>query len=548
MRMDRTADWYWEQDCQYRFTKFEATHRASGEGVSNTRDPIALGACWQDLHPLNFQDGDLKAHLDWLAVHEPFFNLELHLLLENGNSQWVSLCGVPVFGGGGKFLGYRGVGKDISQQKHLQAVASEAALYDPLTGLGSQRLLMERLHSARINSVRSQAYAALIRIDIDRIQAADRVVAQTIVDGLLIQIGVRLCNSVRESDTVARIGARGFVVLAIAVGESTKMATQNVQRLADKMAHALSLEFRVAEHACVVENCMGITLFNGNDVAVAEVLARAESALAEAKLEGRNTIHLFDPMLETQALERKRTQRELSYAIEHEQLVLHYQPIVDLHRTTVGYEALLRWNHPAHGLLAPNKFIDIAERSGLIIPMGEWVLAQACHQLALFAANSATRELTIAVNLSARQLAHPSLVPSVHRILAASGAPANRLKLEITESMLLTEMEKTVAKLQQLSQIGIQFSLDDFGTGYSSLNYLKKLPLSVLKIDQSFVKELLIDPVDAAIVNTIMQLAKSLGLSVIAEGVELEGQRKVLADMGCREFQGYLFGKPATLP
>jgi EAL domain-containing protein (putative c-di-GMP-specific phosphodiesterase class I) len=214
----------------------------------------------------------------------------------------------------------------------------------------------------------------------------------------------------------------------------------------------------------------------------------------------------------------------------------------------VSYEALLRWNHPTQGLVGPNKFIDIAEQSGLIVPIGEWVIAQACKQLAIFARQSSSRNLTIAVNLSAHQLADASLVESVKRNLEATGAPANRLKLEITETMLLTEIDKTVDKLHQLSSLGIRFSLDDFGTGYSSLSYLKKLPLNVLKIDQSFVKELLIDPVDAAIVKTIMQLAGSLGLKVIAEGVELEGQRKVLAEMGCREFQGYLFGKPAPLP
>ena len=390
-------------------------------------------------------------------------------------------------------------------------------------------------------------YAALIRIDIGNFSGIPAAPGLELVDALLIQIGVRLTHCVRESDTVARIGEHAFVVLAIAVGHSLKIAAQNVQRIANKISEVLAMVFMVAARSLTIRHCMGITLFNGSDVATDEVMLRAETALQEASREGRNSIRLFDPVLDAQAVERKKTQRELSHALDQDQFLLYYQPIVDLNRNTVGYEALLRWRHPVDGILAPDKFIDIAEQTGLIVPMGEWALAQACQQLVVFAAQPATRHLTIAVNLSARQLAHPALVASVQNILRTTGAHASQLKLEITESMLLTEMEKTVVKLQCLSDMGIRFSLDDFGTGYSSLSYLKKLPLSILKIDQSFVKELLVDPVDAAIVNTILQLARSLGLSVIAEGVELEGQRKTLAEMGCREFQGYLFGKPALL-
>jgi EAL domain-containing protein (putative c-di-GMP-specific phosphodiesterase class I) len=213
----------------------------------------------------------------------------------------------------------------------------------------------------------------------------------------------------------------------------------------------------------------------------------------------------------------------------------------------LGYEALIRWQHPQQGLVAPAQFVQIAERCGLIVPMGEWVLRTACRQLAQYAGRADQADKSIAVNLSARQLAHPGFVASVKQILQSTGAPAERLKLEITESMLLSDIDKTIEKLHELSALGIRLSLDDFGTGYSSLSYLKKLPLSQLKIDQSFIRELLTDPVDAAIVRTILQLAKSLGMSVIAEGVELEGQHKVLATMGCKLFQGYLFGKPAPM-
>jgi EAL domain-containing protein (putative c-di-GMP-specific phosphodiesterase class I) len=237
-------------------------------------------------------------------------------------------------------------------------------------------------------------------------------------------------------------------------------------------------------------------------------------------------------------------EQALARALTNGELRVFYQPIVDLQRQVIGYEALLRWQHPQLGLVGPDAFINLAEQTGLIVPMGEWVIAMACQQLVAFARDPARAACTIAVNLSARQLAQPDLVDSIKALLASSGAAACRLKLEITESMLLTDMGKTTEKLHALTALGIRLSLDDFGTGYSSLSYLKKLPLSQLKIDQSFVRELLSDPVDAAIVKTILQLARSLGMTVIAEGVELEGQCKVLADMGCREFQGFLFGKP----
>jgi EAL domain-containing protein (putative c-di-GMP-specific phosphodiesterase class I) len=238
---------------------------------------------------------------------------------------------------------------------------------------------------------------------------------------------------------------------------------------------------------------------------------------------------------------------ELHIALRTGQFQLFYQPIVGTTKNVIGYEALVRWQHPTLGLLAPGVFIDIAEQSGLIVPLGEWILSTACAQLLAFQSDPAKQFLTIAVNLSARQLAQPDIVDVVTRIVHDSGAPAKLLKLEITESMLLNDIDTTAIKIRAISELGIRFALDDFGTGYSSLGYLKKLSLSQLKIDHSFVKGLLVEPVDAAIVRTIIQLARSLGMSVIGEGVELEGQRKVLADMGCKEFQGYLFGAPAPM-
>jgi EAL domain-containing protein (putative c-di-GMP-specific phosphodiesterase class I) len=310
---------------------------------------------------------------------------------------------------------------------------------------------------------------------------------------------------------------------------------------------SLDIALTVSVHAPQFSCSMGICLFQGTDTQVEDIMMRAEMALRLAKQDGRKRVRYFDPQVEAQVNHRAQMEKDLHFALSTDQFRLYYQPIVDLGKNVIGYEALVRWQHHVLGLLAPGVFIEVAEQSGLIVPIGEWILATACDQLLAFQSDPTKRHFTIAVNLSARQLAQTDIVDVIARIVSTSGAPANRLKLEITESMLLSNIEITAAKIKALSALGIRFALDDFGTGYSSLGYLKKLSLSQLKIDQSFVKGLLTEPVDAAIVRTIIQLAKSLGMSVISEGVELEGQRKVLSDMGCREFQGYLFGKPAPL-
>jgi predicted signal transduction protein with EAL and GGDEF domain len=360
-------------------------------------------------------------------------------------------------------------------------------------------------------------------------------------------MGRRLSNSLREYDTVARLGADVFVVLATALGQGSEPASRNVETVTRKISAALALPFHTPKREVPFTCSLGICQFMGSEASAEDIFKRAEMALRQAKQEGRHITRYFDPVIEAQANHRSQIERALGLAITTDQLRLFYQPIVDLQRQVIGYEALVRWSHPELGMVGPDLFIAVAEQTGLIVPMGEWVIAQACRQLALFTTDPERAQHTIAVNLSARQLAQPDLVDNVTRMLRSSGAPANRLKLEITESMLLTDIGKTIEKLHELTRLGIRFSLDDFGTGYSCLSYLKKLPLSQLKVDQSFVRELLTDPVDAAIVRTILQLARSLGMSVIAEGVELEGQRIVLAEMGCREFQGYLFGKPNPL-
>ena len=494
----------------------------------------------------------------WQAVSElraqsqAFFNLEVQLPdsvrgAAEGVSCWISLSGVPVFDEAGHCTGYRGVGRDISLEKNAQATIVSLAWSDQLTGLSNRRLLLDRLHSALLGSARSQEYGALIYVDVDKFRSHNAILGHVLADDLLIEIGARLAMCTRATDTVARFSGDIFVLLAVALGKDADQAMQSAKTITRKIAMTLSRPFAQAEPDVPVTCSMGVCIFQGDTVPVDTLLDRAELALGQAKHHGGNETRYFDPDVQAQITRITQVEKELSIALQSNQLRLFYQPIVDLERKVLGFEALIRWQHPEHGLVLPAQFVQIAERCGLIVPVGEWVLHAACQQLARFAARADLDDKSIAVNLSARQLAHPDFVGNVRDILQRTGAPAERLKLEITESMLLSDIDKTIEKLHELSNLGIHLSLDDFGTGYSSLSYLKKLPLSQLKIDQSFIRELLTDPVDAAIVRTILQLAKSLGMTVIAEGVEIEGQQKVLATMGCKLFQGYLFGKPAPL-
>ena len=512
-----------------------------------------VGKTWSHFEAANANSDDWLLHLELLNEREPFFNVELKMVQADQGYLWVSMSGVPVFDTNGNFVGYRGVCRDITEIKSSDETIARLTLNDQLTGQGNRRLLLERLAFARISATRSQEMGALIYVDIDHFKLFNEVVGHDTADILLKEVGARLGECVRDCDTVARLGGDVFVILVTNLGSDPDDAYQNLQRVVSKVASSLESPFTssldialtVSAHAPQFSCSMGVCLFQGTDTQIEDIMKRAELALRHAKQDGRKRVRYFDPQVEALVIHRTRMEADLHFALTTDQFRLFYQPIVDMAKNTIGYEALVRWQHHSLGLVGPGVFIDIAEQSGLIVPIGEWILSTACTQLVAFQSDPTKRHLTIAVNLSARQLAQADIVEVITRTLSASGAPADRLKLEITESMLLKDIEVTAEKIRALSELGIRFALDDFGTGYSSLGYLKKLSLSQLKIDQSFVKGLLTDPVDAAIVRTIVQLAKSLSMSVISEGVELEGQRRVLADMGCREFQGYLFGKPA---
>ena len=357
----------------------------------------------------------------------------------------------------------------------------------------------------------------------------------------------RLNTCVRSVDTVARLGGDEFVVMLEELSARPQELAKQARGVAEKILAMLDLPYPLQGYQYSSTPSIGVAPFTGNETSVGELLKQADLAMYQAKTAGRNTMRFFDPEMQAVVTARAGMENDLRAALAQEQLVLHYQP--QMHHTgrCVGVEALVRWAHPERGLIAPGDFISLAEETGLILPLGRWVLHTACKLLAAWQADPTLSKLTMAVNVSSRQFRHASFVDDVVRVLAVTGAPACRLKLELTESVLVDDMEVTIATMTALRSHGVCFALDDFGTGYSSLSYLKRMPLDQLKIDQSFVRDLRTDANDAVIVDTIVGLSRSMGLQVIAEGVEAHDQRDLLIEAGCMHFQGYLCGRPLAV-
>ncbi len=440
------------------------------------------------------------------------------------------------------------IARDVSERRAAQQQIERLAFFDPLTELCNRRLLTDRLTQALPMSERSQRYGALMFIDLDNFKDLNDTHGHAMGDGLLQQVARRLTSLIREGDTVARLGGDEFVLLLMGIGADADGAALQAGVLGRKVLKTLAEPFLLGavSHQCT--GSLGITLFRGHGKSVDEILKRADVAMYQAKSAGRNCMRFFDPGVQAVVEARSQLEQDLRRSVDRQELTLFYQPIVDTDRKVMGYEALVRWRHPLRGLVPPGEFIALAESTGLIQPIGRWVLQQACRQLARWAQSPDTDHLTLAVNLSARQLLLPSFVIQVLEVLQREHAPGERLKLEITESLLQDDVEQTILKMQALTRHGIRFSLDDFGTGYSSLSYLKRLPLSQLKIDRSFVRDLLTDSNDEAIARMILQLAQTLDMDVVAEGVEEESQLAALRELGCQQFQGYLFGRPGPLP
>jgi diguanylate cyclase (GGDEF)-like protein/PAS domain S-box-containing protein len=436
---------------------------------------------------------------------------------------------------------------DITSNKAAEDAIQHLAFYDQLTGLANRRLLIDRLRQALAASVRSGKEGALLFLDLDNFKALNDTLGHDFGDLLLQQVAQRLRSCVREGDTVARFGGDEFVVMLEDLSGPAVEAAEQAEHVCNKIFLALNRPYDLGGREYHNSTSIGVTLFRRRQDAAEELLKQADIAMYQAKKAGRNTVRFFDPQMQGAVTSRAVLEGELRKAVEKRQLRLHYQVQVDDAGRPLGAEALIRWPHPERGLVPPAEFVPLAEESGLIQPVGRWVLDTACAQLEDWSRDPATRHLDLCVNISAKQFRQEDFVSQVEAAVREYEIDPRRLNLELTESMLLENIQETIATMNALKNVGVRFSLDDFGTGYSSLQYLKRLPLDQLKIDQSFVRDLATDDSDKVIVRTIIAMAQSLNFDVIAEGVETREQRDLLLSRGCRRYQGFLFGKPVPI-
>ena len=464
---------------------------------------------------------------------------------KNGEVYPQRLSIAAVKGHNGEISHYVASITDITVSKAASDEVKYLAFYDPLTRLPNRRLLLDRLRQVLVAGGGSGRYGVLMFIDLDNFKTLNDALGHNMGDMLLQQVARRLEGCLRQADTVARLGGDEFVVMVDGLSPHAADAARQTETLTAKILDALNAPYVLGAHRCRSTSSIGATLFHdGSSVQPEELLKQADIAMYQAKKAGRNGMRFFDQSMQDTITARARLEERLGLALEQEQFELYYQVQVDQNGRACGAEALLRWRQDDGSYMSPAEFIPLAEETGLILPLGNWVLKQACIQLRAWQQDPLTRELVLSINVSARQFHQADFGAQVRNTLAEHGIAPASLKLELTESLLLDNIEQTIISMQALTQLGVRFSLDDFGTGYSSLQYLKRLPLDQLKIDQSFVRELVHGKSDQAIVLTIISMARSLGLDVIAEGVETEAQRALLEQLGCLHYQGYLFGRP----
>lgn len=460
---------------------------------------------------------------------------------------WAYITCTPSRDGSGKIVGGIAIVQDVTERKLAENQIMNLAFYDPLTNLPNRRLLLDRLHHALASSARSGKEGALLFIDLDNFKALNDTLGHDMGDLLLQQVAQRLTACVRQDDTVARLGGDEFVVMLEDLGEQDLEAAAQTEAVGEKILAALGRPYQLMMHEYRCTPSIGAALFNGHHLEIEELLKQTDIAMYQAKKAGRNTVRFFDQQMQDAVTARVVLESELRKALEKQQFQLHFQIQVDKANRPLGAEALLRWIHPERGLLLPDQFIRVVEETDLILPIGQWVIESACAQLKAWQQDALTRHLTLAVNVSAAQLHQTGFVAQVQAAVQRHAINPALLKLELTESMLLKNIEDTIKAMNELKEIGVRFALDDFGTGYSSLQYLNRLPLEQIKIDKSFVRDIASDSSDREIVGTIIAMAQNLYLDVIAEGVSTEEQRQFLLGNGCFQFQGYLFGKPVPI-
>jgi diguanylate cyclase (GGDEF)-like protein/PAS domain S-box-containing protein len=457
---------------------------------------------------------------------------------------WLLVHAFPEFDAGGALKQIVVNFDDISPRKQAEEKIHHLAFFDALTSLPNRRLLMNRLEAAMVVSQRSGKYGAVLFIDLDKFKTINDVLGHGVGDQMLLQVAVRMRACVRDSDTVSRLGGDEFVVLLPELDGDADAASHKTALVAEKIRLALTAPYHLKDNAHHSSPSIGVSLFQGQHDSADVLLRQADMAMYKAKDAGRNTLRFFSAAMQLAVETHAALEGDLRHAVARGELRLHYQVQVDTEARALGAEALVRWIHPTRGTVSPLQFIPIAEESSLIVEIGNWVLATACAQLAQWHRAPARRHLTLAVNVSARQFHQVDFVPALAALLARHDFAPQRLKLELTESVVLNDVAEIVTRMLTLRELGVSLSMDDFGTGYSSLAYLKQLPLDQIKIDQSFVRDISTDPTDAVMVKTIIDLARNFHLHVIAEGVETVAQLAFLQQHGCTAYQGYLFSKP----
>jgi len=500
-------------------------------------------------HYAEIYPGEEKAVMDSMASDEavlaqegPHRSYET-LRFSDGRLHDLEIIKIRLTNNEGGVSGLIGLSTDITQRKIAEENLKFLAHHDGLTGLYNRNYFVDQLRKTFAIAQRQNNHGALLFFDCDHFKSINDSLGHQIGDEILKEMGERLSRNVREEDEVARLGGDEFVVMAVNIGEDQRVAAERAQSIAEKLKDALLMPFEVAGQLHHLTPSVGVSLFPQEDQTADDVLKHADTAMYRAKDAGRNAIRFFMPSMQEEVEQRLRTQTELRHAIANDELELHYQPQINASTGVTGVEALIRWNHPERGMVFPGDFIDVAEESGLIIPMGEWVLQNGLMQLKKWQAEGL--ELgTLAINVSPKQFHQDSFVEYVKGLLNEMEMSGDLLELELTENILLDQTAETVSKIEALKEVGVLFSIDDFGTGYSSMAYLKQLPLDRLKIDKSFVSDITTNINDAHIVKTIIGMSHNLGLELIAEGVETKEEMDFLIENGCDDFQGYYFARP----